>query len=207
MKFSLKREYSQIRDFYRAGYKSYLQMITLAFILLVAVGTVAGIFLTTLAGNLIDWFSGIMEQSGVIEEDGGFNVIALFFNNFRAMLMGILYGLIPFLFFPAVNLGFNALIIGIMGAVYIREGFSPLLYLSGILPHGIFEIPALLLSISCGIYLCRTVTDYVRHNEKGIVKKAILNILRLFLLVIVPLLLIAAVIECYVTPLVMNLFL
>lgn len=203
----MKKVFSLLLAFWRGDFKHFRFITASAFVFLVAVGYLCGLCISGFAENVMNWFSQLVVQTGVIEEDGGFNVFALFFNNFRAMLLGIAYGLIPFLFFPALNLGFNSIIIGLFGAVYTRNGMGLAPYLAGIVPHGIFEIPALILSIACGIYLCRTITDYVKHNEKGIVKAAILNCLRLFLLVITPLIAIAAVIECYVTPLVMNLFL
>lgn len=203
----MKNEFAILRDFWRGDFRHFRFITAVAFLLLVVVGYLCGLLINGLAESIMNWFSQLIEQAGVIKEDGRFNVIALFFNNFRAMLLGIAYGLIPFLFFPALNLGFNAMLVGLFGAVYTAGGHGLLFYLAGIVPHGIFEIPALILSIACGIYLCRSITDYVKHNEKGTVKRAIQNCMRLFLLIITPLLIIAALIECYVTPVVMNLFL
>ena len=203
----MKHQLSLLQQFIRGKFRHFLFITFVAFLLLVIIGYVAGLLIHGLAENVMDWFSLIVSQSGGIWEDGSFHVLPLLFNNFRAMLLGIAYGLIPFLFFPALNLGFNAMIIGICGAVYTHGDMGLLLFLAGILPHGIFEIPALVCSIACGIYLCRSVTNYVRHNEKGSVKAAIGDCLRLFLIVITPLLIIAAFIECYVTPVVMALFL
>lgn len=45
---------------------------------------------------------------------------------------------------------------------------------------------------------------YVRRNEKGLVGPAVLNLVRLLVMHIVPLLLAAAAIEAYVTPVVME---
>lgn len=202
----MKKEFSLLRQFWRGEFRHFRTITLAAFLFLVTAGYLCGILINGMAENVMDWFSQTVAQSGVIWEDGSFHVLPLFFNNFRAMLLGIAYGLIPFLFFPALNLGFNAMLIGIFGAVYTRNGMGLLPYFAGILPHGIFEIPALVFSIACGIYLCRRITDYVKHNEKGIVKEAVFHCLRVFILIITPLLLIAAAVECYVTPLVMEWF-
>ncbi len=68
-------------------------------------------------------------------------------------------------------------------------------------------MPALILALSSGIYLCRKVTDYVRHNEKGVMGPLMKDLLRLFVMHIIPLLMAAAVIEAYVTPQLLKLFL
>ena len=81
-----------------------------------------------------------------------------------------------------------------------------LLRAAGILPHGIFELPALCLSLAAGLCLCQNINRYIRKNEKGIMKPLLLNILRVTGLVVIPLLVVAAIMESYVTPAVMQLF-
>ena len=100
-----------------------------------------------------------------------------------------------------------ALVLGLFAGVYVNNGISLLAYFAGIVPHGIFELPALILALSSGIYLCRKVTDYVRHNEKGVMGPLMKDLLRLFVMHIIPLLMAAAVIEAYVTPQLLKLFL
>ncbi len=55
-----------------------------------------------------------------------------------------------------------------------------------------------------GLYLCRTLVRYVRRSEKGLVGPVVLNLLRLLVMHIVPLLLAAGAIEAYVTPRIME---
>ena len=98
-------------------------------------------------------------------------------------------------------------VLGLFAGVYVNNGISLLAYFAGIVPHGIFELPALILALSSGIYLCRKVTDYVRHNEKGVMGPLMNDLLRLFVMHIIPLLMAAAVIEAYVTPQLLKLFL
>ena len=78
--------------------------------------------------------------------------------------------------------------------------------LAGLVPHGIFEVPALLLSLAAGLCLCRNINRYIRCNEKGMMKPLLLDLLRVVGLLVVPLLALAAVMEAYVTPLAMQLF-
>ena len=60
------------------------------------------------------------------------------------------------------------------------------------------------MAMAGGLYLCRTIVRYVRHNEKGLVGPAVRNLARLLVMHITPLLMAAAAIEAYVTPVVME---
>ena len=82
-----------------------------------------------------------------------------------------------------------------------------LAYLGGILPHGIFELPALVISLACGIYLCSRINQYVRKNTRGMMAPTLKNIVRVLTLTVLPLLAVAAAVEAYVTPAVMQFFL
>ena len=70
----------------------------------------------------------------------------------------------------------------------------------GVLPHGIFEITALILSAALGLYLCRAVTTALLKKQKGAVSAAVSRCGQTLLLWILPPLVVAAVIETYVTP-------
>lgn len=144
-----------------------------------------------------------------IAPDGTISAPLLFLNNLKACLIAMATGLIPFLFLPVLVLGVNAAVMGAVASMYRMAGMSVAsMYLFGILPHGIFELPAILLSISMGLYLCYCLVKRIcegRYN-RGIVKKALGNILRTLLTLIIPLLAVAAVIETYVTPILMNHF-
>ena len=100
----------------------------------------------------------------------------------------------------------GGMLLGVMGGYYVNNGHSLLVYLAGILPHGIFELPALIISLALGFYLCEVVVTYVRKNTKGLVGTALKNIARVFLFWVVPLLMVAAATEAYITPLILHLF-
>ena len=168
---------------------------------------IAGRIFPDIPTGIIDWFNESVENSGIVQEDGSFSAVALFLNNLQAMALSVLYGFIPFLFRPALSLGVNSIILGALAALYSNNGFSLLMLLAGILPHGIFELPALFLSLGAGLCLCKNINAYIRKNEKGVMKPLLLNILRVVCVLILPLLAAAAVMETYVTPLVMSLFL
>ncbi len=200
----MKKQFRAIGDFWRAEYGRYVGMTAAAFLVLLVLAYIAGRLFPDIPASVISAFNEDIAGSGIVQEDGSFNVLALFTNNLRAMLLGVLYGFIPFLYLPALALGVNAAILGMLASLIDGQW---LLLAAGILPHGIFELPALFLSLAAGLCLCKNINVYIRKNEKGIMKPLLLNILRVVVLLVLPLLVIAAVMETYVTPALMQLFL
>lgn len=72
---------------------------------------------------------------------------------------------------------------------------------------GSISVPALVISLACGIYLCSRINQYVRKNTRGIMAPTLKNIVRVLALTVLPLLAAAAAVEAYVTPAVMQFFL
>lgn len=200
----MKKQLRAIGDFWRAEYGRYVGMTAAAFLVLLVLAYAAGRLFPDIPVTVISAFNEDIAGSGIVQEDGSFNVLALFANNLRAMVLGILYGFIPFLYLPALALGVNAAILGMLASLIDGQW---LLLAAGILPHGIFELPALFLSLAAGLCLCKNINVYIRKNEKGVMKPLLLNILRVVALLVLPLLVIAAVMETYVTPALMQLFL
>lgn len=200
----MKQQFRAIGDFWRAEYGRYVGMTAAAFLVLLVLAYAAGRLFPDIPVTVISAFNEDIAGSGIVQEDGSFNVLALFANNLRAMVLGVLYGFIPFLYLPALALGINAAILGMLASLIDGQW---LLLAAGILPHGIFELPALFLSLAAGLCLCKNINVYIRKNEKGVMKPLLLNILRVVALLVLPLLVIAAVMETYVTPALMQLFL
>lgn len=200
----MKKQFRAIGDFLRAEYGRYVGMTAAAFLVLLVLAYIAGRLFPDIPVSVISAFNEDIAGSGIVQEDGSFNVLALFTNNLRAMVLGVLYGFIPFLYLPALALGVNAAILGMLASLIDGQW---LLLAAGILPHGIFELPALFLSLAAGLCLCKNINVYIRKNEKGVMKPLLLNILRVVVLLVLPLLVIAAVMETYVTPALMQLFL
>lgn len=139
-----------------------------------------------------------------IVEGGDISLLALFLNNVNAGAFSIGLGIIPFLFLPIYSLFVNGVVVGVMGAVMLVSGLGLLPFLAGILPHGIFEIPALALGISSGIRLCLTVIRLIfRKTYPGEFFVTLKSIVRLFFFWMVPLFAVAAVIETYITPVIL----
>ena len=83
-----------------------------------------------------------------------------------------------------------------------------LLYAASLLPHGIFELPALILAFSMGLYICGHLTRRCRRDPAALPLGACLGLAaRLLVFLLLPLLILAALTEAYVTPLAEGLFL
>ena len=199
----MKKQLCALGDFWREEYGRWVGMTAVAFLVLVVLSYIAGRLFPEIPATVLTYFNEVVADSGIVRDDGSFSALALFGNNLRAMVLSTLYGFIPFLYLPALSMGVNAILLGMVASSVNGQW---LLLAAGILPHGIFELPALCLSLAAGLCLCQNINRYIRKNEKGFMKPLLLNILRVTGLVVVPLLVVAAIMESYVTPAVMQLF-
>ena len=199
----MKKQLRALGDFWREEYGRWVGMTAVAFLVLVVLSYIAGRLFPEIPAAILTYFNEVVANSGIVRDDGSFSALALFGNNLRAMVLSTLYGFIPFLYLSALSMGVNAILLGMVASSVNGQW---LLLAAGILPHGIFELPALCLSLAAGLCLCQNINRYIRKNEKGVMKPLLLNILRVTGLVVVPLLVIAAIMESYVTPAVMQLF-
>ena len=106
----------------------------------------AALLLPKLADQLFLQFAQQMAELGIMDTTGRVDMLALFGNNVRATVFSIAYGFIPFIYLPALSIGINSLLLGLFAGVYVNNGISLLAYFAGIVPHGIFELPALILA-------------------------------------------------------------
>lgn len=199
----MKKQLRALGDFWREEYGRWVGMTAVAFLVLVVLSYIAGRLFPEIPAAILTYFNDVVADSGIVRDDGSFSALALFGNNLRAMVLSTLYGFIPFLYLPALSMGVNAILLGMVASSVNGQW---LLLAAGILPHGIFELPALCLSLAAGLCLCQNINRYIRKNEKGFMKPLLLNILRVTGLVVIPLLVVAAIMESYVTPAVMQLF-
>jgi stage II sporulation protein M len=78
----------------------------------------------------------------------------LFFHNAWATVIAVGAGLVPFLFLPILDPFVNGGVLGLLASVSKHQGLDvPRLFLTQILPHGLFELPAILYATSLGMYL------------------------------------------------------
>ena len=148
-----------------------------------------------------------------VNENGVISPLSLFLNNLRAACTAFALGFIPFIYAPTLSLVINAIAVGIIPAfVGYSMNFSltnSILYtLIGILPHGIFELTAIFMGISMGYATCTQLNRAILHKKgKWPFDFYMGEICWHLVLYIIPLLLIAAFMEAYVTPICLSAFL
>jgi uncharacterized membrane protein SpoIIM required for sporulation len=131
----------------------------------------------------------------------------LFLHNTRTTVVFLLLGLVSFgTLGLTLFLGNIGLIGGVLGAANL-VGFSPLLTLAaGILPHGIFELSAIFLATAAMLKAGALLVT--PQPEKSLGETLLLSLAdwsRVFVGLVLPLLAVAAVIEIYVTPVLIKL--
>ncbi len=116
-------------------------------------------------------------------------IFFIFLNNvqssFFGMILGILFGI-----FSGITLAINGYLIGFVSIKSIEIGGWGVLW--KLVPHGVFELPALFISLGLGLKL----GSFILEKNKGVrLKEYIIESLRVFVFVVIPLLIIAAIIE------------
>ena len=155
--------------------------------------------------------------------------LTLFYHNARASVIAVAAGTVPFLFLPILDPLINGGALGLICSVSKHQGLNvPHLVLTQILPHGVFELAAALYATSVGLHLSMSlgkaavaqwrrrkwrrgeghrpasVAPDLPESSAGLMSgepgSLVRNAVRSFVLVVLPLLLVAAFIEGFITP-------
>jgi len=124
---------------------------------------------------------------------GGALFFNILFNNVMASILilvsGVLIGIVP-----VFAVGSNGFVLGVLYRhVSEMTGYSKAGLM--VLPHGVFEIPALLISASYGLWLGVMVIRRMRGKEDTLLRFQIELAFRRYFAVVFPLLVVAAAIE------------
>jgi stage II sporulation protein M len=128
--------------------------------------------------------------------------IFIYFKNASVLLLSFIFS--PILcVVPVLVLVFNGSLISLLSVMVVEQESIGLL-LAGLLPHGIFEIPAIIIgeaaALSFGTTAIIALLSKERKNSLLPVFKQNLKYLLLALILLVP----AAIIETFVTPLLLQ---
>jgi stage II sporulation protein M len=154
--------------------------------------------------------------------------LTLFYHNSRASVVAVAAGIVPFLFLPILDPILNGGVLGLLVSVTKHQGLDvPRIVLTKILPHGVFELTSVLYATSLGLYLSaglgkkavaawrkkrgrpqgqppaapNPTNSLETYPERAAEYESLTrNVVRSFVLVVLPLLLIAAFIEGFITP-------
>jgi stage II sporulation protein M len=185
MKKTLKQNYIDSCNYLRKS-KKFIVLIALIFLIFVLIGVVFPAP-DSITQKILQFLEEILEKTQEM------NFIELFWfifsNNikvtFIGLISGIFFGILPLLTSIA-----NGYLLGFVSSlVIIEENF---LSLWRILPHGIFELPAVFISLGLGLKLGMFI---FQKKKIKYLKKNLYNSLKVFFLIILPLLLVAAIIE------------
>lgn len=192
--FSLKEEYLHAWNYVKDS-REYVYFAILVF----AIFGVLGFFFYSeinsffnllgfdLNANILGYLESILE----LTEGMGFSEITgfIFLNNLQSSFSGMVGGIV-FSIFPLFGTIVNGYILGVVSFLSVQVGGFGVLF--RLLPHGIFELPAVFISLGIGI---RLGTFLFTKKKKDKLSEWFLDSLRVFLLVVFPLLLVAAFIE------------
>lgn len=113
----------------------------------------------------------------------------IFFNNMQSSFLGIVLGVFLGIF-PLLFAAFNGYVLGFVALMAVEAGGGGVLW--NILPHGIFELPAIFISLGLGLRMGMLVFQNIRRKS---FKYYFFELARVFVFVVIPLLIIAAIIE------------
>ncbi|MBT3336718.1 MAG: ABC transporter permease subunit [Anaerolineae bacterium] len=167
------------------------------------VSSVAPIYLADIPQEEVDKVLGRMSMAaGLSVEQEDINFGFIFGHNIRAVLVMFIVGLFSLgvlgeLVF-AINVGVVGGVLAVLGAMGLPAWT---LFLGGVLPHGIFEIPAIIFAGASILYFgALLVTPNPTRTMGEVVISVAADWLKIFVGVIVPLLALAALIEVNITP-------
>ncbi len=183
--FSFIEEYKKSWNFIRESKNFIYSVIGIFFVF-----SLIGFFITTptiMAEQILKFIEKLLLKT---QGMGHFELMKfIFFNNIQSSFFGMIFGVFLGIF-PIVAVVANGYILGFVASLVVNsEGISVLWRL---FPHGIFELPAIFISLGLGLKIG---TFIFQRKKLESLKKYFLNSLRVFLFIVLPLLIIAAIIE------------
>ncbi|SES82421.1 stage II sporulation protein M [Natronincola peptidivorans] len=195
------KEWNNFKNYYRKGF-FWILGISIGFSILLYGGLLLN---ENAAMEAMEGLMGMFEDKGFVAEMSQLDMFRLILiNNLRAALVSLLAAFIPIVILPAVSALITTATISVLLAFIKMQGESAMYVLvAGILPHGIPELTALFLTGSIGIYLSFTVAKKIFSKKRKDIplKATTLMVGKSFLLIIIPLILIAAILEAFLVPL------
>ncbi len=137
----------------------------------------------------------------ILDSSSVMMAVTLFLNNLQACLLMFLGGA-SFGLLTVFIISTNGLIIGSVLEM-VRQEHSLMYVAAAIVPHGVFEIPAFLISGALGLMLARALWNEWGSGEAA--SGRALTFGRTFVLAVVPLVAIAAIVEAFITPEILRL--
>jgi len=181
---NLKTEYKEAWKFMKSCKTHFLVMIII-FVLTTLIGFLFPVFFVDYIKELLkEIFANVENLSGM-----GL-IIFIIQNNLITSLVGVIAGVV-FGIVPLLTGVFNGYVLGFVSRFAVEESGVRVLW--SLAPHGIFELPALIISLGLGLKIGTGM--FSKKKTWKILKENFANALRVFVLVVIPLLIIAGIIE------------
>lgn len=167
------------------------------------VGIILGLLTAPQSGGFIsEEITALERLSSLIAPFKITTVLFLFLKNTLAILLSFAFSPL-FCLMPLLTLLLNGWILAAAASIIVAEESLGFL-LGGIMPHGIIEIPALFIGTAAGFsFGAAILTALFRKEKRSLLPATLLQNLK-YLALAVALLLPAAIIETYVTPLLIS---
>ena len=183
--FSLKKEYIESWRFIKES-KNFIY---------VAIGIFIAFFILAffvhpseaLLNYIFEFIQELLEKTQGMS--AGELVGFIFLNNLQSSFFGMVLGVVLGIF-PVLALIANGYILGFVSSLTVAE--QGIVSLWRLLPHGIFELPAIFISLGLGLKIGSFIFQKKKQES---FRSFLLNSLRVFLFIIIPLLIIAGIIE------------
>lgn len=204
MKF-ISRQYARAFSFLHEIWR-FLLIVTALLIGSGVIGYLLAVTFPEFFNEFMNMLRITLTEGGLVDDEGNISEIMLFLNNARVALTGIIQGIMPFVFIPVLFVLLNGTLTGIVLGYQWNNGENvPLTFLSGIMPHGLFEFPALIISWAAGMFLCYSMIKLIFGKKSGdefaeLLKKTA----AIYCCIVVPLLIIAAIVEANLTPIILE---
>ena len=152
--------------------------------------------------NLAKLTDRVREMPDLSSFQENINAPFLFLNNTRAVSLIFFAGLFSFSVLGVLLYMVNIGIIGGLFALFQLLGIQAWpIFLAGVVPHGVFEIPALMFGSAVVLYMgVAIVTPQTGKSMGEVMIELFADWMKIFIGLILPLLAVAAMIEAYITP-------
>jgi len=161
-----------------------------------AIGVVPGYILLEESTDVVMPLIEKIKKEVSLEESNFQLAIKIFFNNLRATIIMLLSGTL--LFISLLILMINGFLVGFVLRVFLEEGYTIFEFIQPLFFHSIFELPAVFISAAIGI---RIGLAYLlpKGNRVMVVSQSIKEAGAIYIAIVIPLLLLAAFTEAYIS--------
>lgn len=187
-------------EYWNDGFAAYISIALFLYAGLLFAGYFVCRFVPGLGQQTAAVYGSFTEMMGLTQQSGIVLLLVLFLGKLAFSAGTFLLGFIPFIPIGTLLALLQAWVLGAFAAYCGEVGAGLRFYITGIIPHGIFEIPAQILALAAGLHLYCTMTEkVVTGGRTGAITHTMHNGLKVIGILIVPLLLLAVLMECFGT--------